>query len=126
MSLGSARLRPFLNRTPLAEAPSPTPSIRSKASVENESAGLASKSRLRGASWDWDRAESLTTRSQRTYRRGAWVANTEIPTNSKSRSKDTDMAKLKFGVWIPSYLWPDDSTSDMELLTESIRKCEEY
>ncbi len=36
------------------------------------------------------------------------------------------MAKLKFGVWIPSYLWPDGSTSDMERLSESIRKCEEY
>ena len=36
------------------------------------------------------------------------------------------MAKLKFGVWIPSYLWPDGSASDMERLTESIRKCEEY
>ena len=36
------------------------------------------------------------------------------------------MAKLKFGVWIPSYLWPDGSTSDMERLTESIGKCEEY
>lgn len=36
------------------------------------------------------------------------------------------MARLKFGVWIPSYSWPDVDPEHTRRLTESIRKCEEY
>ncbi|HET7264516.1 MAG TPA: LLM class flavin-dependent oxidoreductase [bacterium] len=36
------------------------------------------------------------------------------------------MAKLKFGVWVPSYAWRDGGSERMHRLTSSIQKCEEY
>jgi alkanesulfonate monooxygenase len=36
------------------------------------------------------------------------------------------MARLKFGVWIPTYAWPDAAPERLERLTSSISKCEEY
>ncbi len=36
------------------------------------------------------------------------------------------MAKLKFGVWIPTYAWQDAGTEQVGRLTLSIKKCEEY
>lgn len=36
------------------------------------------------------------------------------------------MAKLKFGVWIPTYAWEDAGPEHVRRLTASIKKCEEY
>jgi alkanesulfonate monooxygenase len=36
------------------------------------------------------------------------------------------MAKLRFGVWIPTYAWEDAGPEHVRRLTDSIRKCEEY
>lgn len=36
------------------------------------------------------------------------------------------MAKLKFGVWIPTYAWHDAGPEHVRRLTASIRKCDEY
>jgi alkanesulfonate monooxygenase SsuD/methylene tetrahydromethanopterin reductase-like flavin-dependent oxidoreductase (luciferase family) len=36
------------------------------------------------------------------------------------------MAKLKFGVWIPTYAWPDAGPDNVRRIHDSIRKCEEY
>jgi alkanesulfonate monooxygenase len=36
------------------------------------------------------------------------------------------MAKLKFGVWIPTYAWEDAGPEHVRSLTLSIKKCEEY
>jgi alkanesulfonate monooxygenase SsuD/methylene tetrahydromethanopterin reductase-like flavin-dependent oxidoreductase (luciferase family) len=36
------------------------------------------------------------------------------------------MAKLQFGVWIPTYAWPDAGPDNMERIREAILKCEEY
>jgi alkanesulfonate monooxygenase len=42
--------------------------------------------------------------------------------------EDSDMAKLKFGAWIPTYAWSDSSggSDNVRRIHESIRKCEEY
>jgi alkanesulfonate monooxygenase SsuD/methylene tetrahydromethanopterin reductase-like flavin-dependent oxidoreductase (luciferase family) len=36
------------------------------------------------------------------------------------------MAKLKFGVWIPTYAWPDAGRDNVQRVHDSIGKCEEY
>ncbi|MBI4588735.1 MAG: LLM class flavin-dependent oxidoreductase [Candidatus Rokubacteria bacterium] len=36
------------------------------------------------------------------------------------------MAKLKFGVWIPTYAWEDAGPEHVQRITASIKKCDEY
>lgn len=36
------------------------------------------------------------------------------------------MAKLKFGVWVPTYAWPDAGPERLERLTTCVRKCEQH
>jgi alkanesulfonate monooxygenase SsuD/methylene tetrahydromethanopterin reductase-like flavin-dependent oxidoreductase (luciferase family) len=36
------------------------------------------------------------------------------------------VATLKFGVWLPTYAWPDAGRDNVRRLHHSIRKCEEY
>ncbi|MFQ5828747.1 MAG: LLM class flavin-dependent oxidoreductase, partial [Candidatus Methylomirabilia bacterium] len=36
------------------------------------------------------------------------------------------MARLKFGVWIPTYAWEDSGPEQVRRITDSIKKCDEY
>jgi hypothetical protein len=36
------------------------------------------------------------------------------------------MPTLTFGVWLPTYAWPDAGPEHVQRLAESIRRCEEY
>jgi len=36
------------------------------------------------------------------------------------------MARLRFGVWLPTYAWADAGAEEVRRLTASVKKCEEY